>query len=335
MGHLFELSASLKDSLVVLPVNSESRERIQKVWTNNPNLKKLPLFTLYGDTILKKLFPHQLFPHLVWIDQEGKYLGTTDAEYANKEYVRAIYNGTKSIGKLKSDTDLFNPQEISLQQYFKADSSRHFFPYLSELKRQSRIFLQADSSIRYYAINTQMVTFYAIATASQGMAYEPKRRKINIPNIKTFEYQKDYGYQADWDAENAFSYERVFPKGTTTAQIYAQLLQDLNAHFKLEGKMENTSSPVLALRQIEKPNEDARLTAPSIKLSNWIYQINKIPGLDWVINQTQLNPQTLMPALPKEPTLEAIQQSLKSFGLQLQPAEETLPTFHLNPTDKL
>jgi thiol-disulfide isomerase/thioredoxin len=334
MAHIFDLKESLKDSLVVLPVNGESRERIQKVWANNPNLKKLPLFTLYGDTVLKKLFPHQLFPHLVWIDREGRYVGATEAEYANEEHVRNIYQGNKTAWAAKNDQDIFDPQQVSLHAYLKVDTSRYFLPYLAGVRTQSRIVTEADSSIRYYAVNTNMVSQYAIGTYFEGLAFEPKRRVIDIPNIKAFEYHKAYGYQADWVAQYGYSYERYFPKGTRIDQIHQQLLKDHNKHFGLVGKIEAMPTAVLELRKTDRASTVLVEAAKGIKLSNWLAQLNSNSGLPWIVNQTGLGKSDFLPALPQTQTLLAIQKSLLPFGLELVPVSLNLLTFHLTKSFK-
>lgn len=331
MPHIRNLQESLKDSLLLLPINSESKERIEKVWSINPHLKKLPIYTVYEDEQLKKLFPHQLFPHLVWINREGKYIGATLVEYANAETVSTIWKGEQPKWAIKNDEDLFDPQKISLHAYFKVDTAQHFLPYLKGVKSQSRILIAADSSIRYFAVNTRMVNQYAIATACKGLAFEPKRRVLELPDSKAFEYQKSEGYAADWEAKYAYCYERYFPKGTTTLQIHQQLLKDLNAHFNLEGRIEEMPTDVLLLAKSVNPSLPSPLLASGIKLMSWLAQVNRISALPWILNNEGLNTKLMMPSLPANLTLAAIQKSLLPYGLQLKPAKVNLPTFHLTP----
>lgn len=330
MPHLLKLKESLEDSLVVIPVSNESRERIQKVWSLNPNLKKFPVYSIFEDKQLTQLFPHQLFPHIVWIDREGKYRGATLVEYANAEIVRTLYNGKKPQWAIKNDEDLFDPQKIALHAYFNVDTSQHFLPYIKELKAQSRILLEADSSVRYYTVNTSLASQYAIATSNfPGLAHEPKRRMISIPDIKAYEYQEAYGYKANWAEKYAFSYERTFPKGTSAAQIHQQLIKDLNKHFALEGKIVEKNIDVLELRMANETSKELPVQISGIRLKSWLVSVNQDSPLPWLINKTGLASTYLMPTIPTTKSLAAIQKSLVPYGLNLVAARAKLPMFYL------
>jgi thiol-disulfide isomerase/thioredoxin len=332
MLHLQSLRDAFKDSLVVLPVNAESKEKIEKLWGNNPNLKKLTIYTTYGDQVLGKLFPHALFPHLVWIDRTGKYLGASSVEYANAEVVRNIYNGGDVSWNEKTDVDLFDPKVVSLHAYLKKDTADYFLPYLKGMSNQSRLLLHADSTLRYYVVNTQLVNEYAVATmASNGLPYEPKRRDVVLPDAKAYEYQSNYGYSADWKKKYAFSYERVFAKGTSEAQIHKLLLDDLNQHFGLDGKIVTEEVAVLGLRKSGATIENIKDSIKKTKLRYWLEGMNKIPGLLWVVNDTGLSDQTLMPVLPANISVETLPKYLEKIGFVLAPSVKAIQMFHLKP----
>jgi thiol-disulfide isomerase/thioredoxin len=332
MPHLQSLRDAFKDSLVVLPVNAESKEKIEKLWSNNPNLKKLPIYTTYGDQVLGKLFPHALFPHLVWIDRTGKYLGASSVEYANVEVVRNIYDGGDVSWNEKTDVDLFDPKMVSLHAYLKKDTADYILPYLKGMSNQSRLLLQADSTLRYYVVNTQLVNEYAVATmASNGLPYEPKRRDVVLPDAKAYEYQSNYGYSADWKKKYAFSYERVFAKGTSEAQIHKLLLDDLNQHFGLDGKIVTEEVAVLGLRKSGATIENIKDSIKKTKLRYWLEGMNKIPGLLWVVNDTGLSDQTLMPVLPANISVETLPKYLEKIGFVLAPSVKAIQMFHLKP----
>jgi thiol-disulfide isomerase/thioredoxin len=328
MAHLQDLKNNLKDSVVVLPVNAETKERIVKLWANNPTLKKLPIYTIYGDKTLAQLFPHEFFPHLVWIGKDGKYLGASSAEYANDKEVRNVYGGGAVSWEEKKDVDLFNPKVVALHKFLKQDTDDYFLPYLRGMSNQSGVVLQADSMLRYYVVNTQMANQYAIASESLGMAYLPKRRVLQLKDSMAYAYQKDYGYSEAWREKYGFSYERVFAKGTSKAQMYALMLQDLNAHYGLEGKMVNEPVAVLALRKNGSLLVDDAKT-PKTKLRFWIAGINQIAGLAWVVNDTGLDEQTLMPVLPENLNKNNIDDYVKKMGLALEPSVNAIPMFHL------
>jgi thiol-disulfide isomerase/thioredoxin len=334
MPNMISLQERMKDSLLILPVNSETKERIQKVWNTNPNLKKLPIFTVYEDDQLKNLFPHELFPHLVWIDREGKYLGATLVEYANPENVRTIWEGQRPKWAVKKDEDLFDPKLASLHTYLNMDTAQHFLPYINGVGSQSRILTEADSTIRYFAVNTRMSSQYGIATYFEGLAYEPKRRVIAIKDVNAYEYQKSYGYVADWEQKYAYSYERVFPKGTTQKQIHYQLMKDLNTHFGLEGKIESLPTDVLELRMVDANVVDTDKSINGMKLKNWLAAINTFDGFPWIVKSENLDLTSQMPPIKKGATLKEIQQTLLPYGLRLVPAKVNLPTFHLTTKPK-
>lgn len=86
LPHMDSLQSRLGDSLQILVVCFEPKEKIRQFLAQRKlsGYRHLPFIT--EDSLLQKLFPHALIPHEVWIDRNRKVFNTTDASavsYAN------------------------------------------------------------------------------------------------------------------------------------------------------------------------------------------------------------------------------------------------------------
>ncbi|SJN49836.1 thioredoxin domain-containing protein [Sphingobacterium sp. JB170] len=75
----------LPDDVLFLPVTYESKEKVQQLL----NEKNWIMPSVYGDTILKKYFPHQSMPFVVWI-KDGKVMSSTGGQYSKLATIEAL-----------------------------------------------------------------------------------------------------------------------------------------------------------------------------------------------------------------------------------------------------
>lgn len=326
-----KLNSQFKDSLLILPVTSEPREKVLQAMERNPILRNTYFQTAVEDKKLKQLFPHDLVPHLVWIDRQGKYIGATLIEYLTPANIRQVWQGKIPHWEIKTDKNLIDLKKTSLHDYYQQDTSNYFFPYLAGVNSQSGTVLMPDSSIRFYMVNTSMARQYAVATSFQGLPLEPKRREINLKDALAYEYQPSAGYQADWAKVYSYSYERIFSKGTSITQLHQLLLKDLNTHFHLTGQIIKESKAVWVLQKNTSLAPSEMENEGSMRLSDWLAEVNRVPNLKWIIDESGLSPNTLLPALPKNITYETLNQSLSAKGWSLNATQRRIPVFILKP----
>src|SRR5690606_28698584 len=84
------LQVNFDEAVQILPVTYQHSDKIRSFWKGNTILNDLELHSIVEDSSLRWLFPHRMIPHLVWINQEGEYLGATSSYDAKPETVRRV-----------------------------------------------------------------------------------------------------------------------------------------------------------------------------------------------------------------------------------------------------
>src|SRR5690606_13373124 len=73
MPRIHALQDSFAQDMAVLPVTQQSAVIVSKFIAGNSNLSQIDLHSIVGDSVLKKIFPHKMIPHVVWIVDEKVY----------------------------------------------------------------------------------------------------------------------------------------------------------------------------------------------------------------------------------------------------------------------
>jgi thiol-disulfide isomerase/thioredoxin len=63
-------------------------------WNNN-HIHPLVMPSIFGDTVLKQLFPHSFIPHYVWIGSDGKVKAITSSEEVTSQNIQLLINHTE------------------------------------------------------------------------------------------------------------------------------------------------------------------------------------------------------------------------------------------------
>ncbi|HVS95094.1 MAG TPA: TlpA disulfide reductase family protein, partial [Puia sp.] len=92
MEHLQRL---FPDQLRIVLVGPQTEAELKK---HPVVFGKLPsLAAVTGDTILHRLFPHQVVPHHVWIDRTGRVIAITDGLNSDSSHVARLLKGEKVV----------------------------------------------------------------------------------------------------------------------------------------------------------------------------------------------------------------------------------------------
>lgn len=182
MPKAHKLQETFGDSIAVLPVAYEPPAKAANFLTTNQYLNPLKLFSIAGDSVLQKAFPHKILPHYVWITPEGTFAATTSSDYLNAQYVKSILAG-KTVGFVqKTDYDkeklLFlspPPHNTSLLNY-----SIFLAGKIDGLPSGSRLREHAGRHAGYAIYNKPLYTLYQIII-SQILkdSFSPKRMIVN------------------------------------------------------------------------------------------------------------------------------------------------------------
>lgn len=91
MPEVAKLRRECGDRLQVITVTSQSEQVVSKFLQRNELARKQYLTIAMQDTVLSQLFPHVSYPHIIWINPDGVYLGATTQFDLNQKTVDQIF----------------------------------------------------------------------------------------------------------------------------------------------------------------------------------------------------------------------------------------------------
>lgn len=113
--HNKEMAAHYRDKIQILNVGFEPKEKITKFLSGLESRRgdSYRITTTTDDSLLSKLFPHKLIPHLVWIGKNGVVLAITDASQLTRDNIDAALRQKDLHTKRKKDVDPNKPLYLS------------------------------------------------------------------------------------------------------------------------------------------------------------------------------------------------------------------------------
>ncbi len=121
--HNKEMAEHYSNRIQVLNVGFEPKEKIKKFLSGlesrmGPSYR---ITTTTDDSVLSRLFPHKLIPHLVWIGKNGIVLAITDASQFTRDNIDAALGQKDLHTKRKKDADPNRPLYLS-EDFIQMDS---------------------------------------------------------------------------------------------------------------------------------------------------------------------------------------------------------------------
>ncbi|GGG96514.1 hypothetical protein GCM10007415_34640 [Parapedobacter pyrenivorans] len=256
---LDSLSQLFDDSLLVLPVTFQGRQRVNSFLKKNPLVLNSSLVYAVEDSVLHKAFPHQLLPHYVWIGPHGNVNSYTPSEYVTAINIeKSLHKPSVTLfrkeDKLNHDYNMpiFNVTENAgtLRPVYYTAWGKH----IKGLAAKSGIVNDSlNAQTRYYCINHSLLHLYAIALNS-GLPLQPKRRVLEVNEPGRLIHDQAAGYLSKWQQEYTYTFETVVVHGTSKPELNHTLHHELNRFFNLEGRIEERNIPSVVLTTDQKPN---------------------------------------------------------------------------------
>lgn len=348
MPKLDSLQEKFKDSLVILLLCDDPDEKLAekiKQWEKkeslHPVLKAMKrLKMIKKDSLLKSLFPHNMQPSHVWIDQKGVFryltLGTkTDAN------VIARFISNKPIEVEHWDNrplDLENP----LQWYEKPwlDNLKYYSIFSSFVNgRSNQIYEVIDSltqrPVGYHFLNASVLNMYRFIFRNVGLNYSP--RYSLFPSNRVFCTGRATELISPSPSDDPNFYEKyTFCYSVKVPQYHANRLDsimasELDRYFGWRSGIKQVSVECWVLKRasdtaVVLSRDLAELPRENISLRSLIDHLNV---LEWikknnlpVINDTELNYDYAFQIVDKRtlPELSAsqLQKILRRNGLILE-----------------
>ncbi|CDT06930.1 putative Redoxin domain protein [Sphingobacterium sp. PM2-P1-29] len=294
------LRREFKDDLIFISITDQPKLSaepfLEKVEKNHKGAFDIPV--IYEDTTIRKLFPHRLIPHYIWLDVKArKVIAITGLQHITRENLRNYFR-TGIFGNVteKNDKRLDYSSSQSLLSYLTGlnEKERKFLPkqyanfwnYIQDLSPGITAHLK-DS------INNTRITARNIGPRSlMSYAFGEGRKFFQETSVLVETKDKDKLYTnltrepfRKWIAENGLTYEiSVLPENRD--KIFKMMQTDLINYFhRYNITIEKRKSDCLVLVSIGS-NELARTkgTKSQVLMDQFGYHAKNISIDDLFLN---------------------------------------------------
>lgn len=336
--------------LQIILVNSKSTgdddkkvEEFLRKWKEKYNNFSLPI--AIKDSVADLLFVHNLIPHYVWIDFNGKVTAITASEQVTGENIKKLVEG--DIVELPPKKDIDADRPFYLSNDISIDDFLHYSIFirgkLNGLPSGNRL-RYSGSIIRGRAMsNTTLLEMYR-SFANELIAdfrYSDKRLMLEVEDSTKLILNKAKLNEDAWNKANLYTYELIVPT-SESKKLYRIMLDDLNRYSDYYGRIEIRKVKCLILVITGK---STKLYTSGGKLENMLYDMDKrylinapvsylISFLDEavstqlpIIDETQLASYIDI-QLPAEcKSIEEYRKVLQQYGLDLVEADRAISVF--------
>jgi thiol-disulfide isomerase/thioredoxin len=185
MPHLKALQTKYPKSLQIIAVTDETEIRTDLYIKSKPaNF----WFAIDTSKTLAKMFPHQIIPHTVLINSDGKLISLTAPEVVTEKVINSLLK-KKQVHLPEKKDNLVSHEELIKQSFSAADTVQYRFmmqpeimggPGLSTSWLDNKVF----SGRRLTCINLPLTTLYMIANGNYS--YErtiDETKSVEIPSV--------------------------------------------------------------------------------------------------------------------------------------------------------
>lgn len=277
MIKLDSLQAAMKDTVEIVAVTKQPRSTIDSVFSRRPALSHLKLRIITDDSVLSKLFPYRLIPHIVWIEAGGKLLGQTFHEQVTPANIRAMYLGEAVALERKKDqidVDVRQPFDFTDSGFlFRTTLARGRTDMRSRL---TQIAPKPGFIQRLFHPRIAPISLFLLA-AFKGKEGLDKFSKLELHIKDSSRYFNSfdleggysrYGFhsQLSYDQANLRSYEMILDKAVPDSVFYSYMLEDLNRYFPAKAKLELLEKPVWVIYNASEESKDlqSRYSQPKV-----------------------------------------------------------------------
>lgn len=236
----------------IILVNAQSEDSTRHFFEKRKRIKIPDLPFVTSDTILDRYFPHNAFPHLVWIDSSGvvRYIATGyDTDESN---ILSFLDGHPP--SIKEKRDVFNfdySKPVIAEGNGRWAGKALYYSYIMH-----RIPAQVGGLIKpdhIYENSASVAKLFKLAF-EEGTKYNFNPRNTVILKVKDtskYLYPKDMKNYDQWAENNSYYYELKVPVSESD-KLYQFMQQDLERYFNVNAVVEKRK--VLCLVLVKKGN---------------------------------------------------------------------------------
>lgn len=336
------LQKQFGDQLQILYLTSQNSATVAAFLDSHTKIAALKPSIVTGDTVLSRLFPHRLLPHVVWISQDGKYLQASSSIDVTAATIQALLQNQKVSFKDKKQDVLNFDYQKALFDYGNGGNPAYMCrsligPYRDGLPVQAGI-QRSDTSFRFYGLNMSLLYLFKKAL---------KLPENGWPNSRVLYENLDGSrfIMRNWQEERqqkSFCYELILPRGREK-DFHDFMLQDLGRFFNIKASVQRRETGCYVLCRIESARvplssggimaDNLRSPAlePKFMQNSWILSLtshlNQIPGMLPVFDETEINEKVDLQLGKDLSSVASLNTALQPYGLVLK--------FETRPIDML
>lgn len=254
---LDSLQALFKDDLVILPVSFlHTKETIadfldkRNNWGKSVNLSfavfestKVPLF---------QLFPVPLYPSYIWIDTDGRFIQSSDANAVTVDNIKNAINGNGITGKTRNYQVEFDSKIPLLTNNNGGPDSTFIYRslitgYIDSIQSRSLDKYQSESSTRIFTANKTILEL--IRLSLYGYNFDPFNQYVVLEDVDTAKFihtEPPSGYEK-WFEKNAYCYDLTLPADFDKDELSEMMKLDIKRFFRIDFSKENRPMPCYEL----------------------------------------------------------------------------------------
>jgi thiol-disulfide isomerase/thioredoxin len=238
-----KLQQQFGSRIQILPVTVEKGERVKNFFSKNETVKDNKLPVGYADVALKKVFPYQGVPHVVWI-YKGKVKAITHADMLETQYIDEILS-EKDVSRWPQKNDYFNTKESLPESIEKYRISSAILPYVNGAKLSYLMDTLSTELIRDRMVNVPVVTayVYAFSIIKDLPLMKKERIVLEVSDRSSFE-KPDSVVQSIWEQQHSIGYESILPSYLSEMERMMRIVADLNNKLGLHARLENREAQV-------------------------------------------------------------------------------------------
>lgn len=253
MPEMQQMQKRFGDRVKILLVNERStkddRQKILNFLSKglSGTKERFELTSVYADTTLTALFPHNSIPHQVWLSPEGFVLAITAAGEVTEGNIRRILDGedTKLYTKLNVDKN----RPLFSSEMLPENNVRYYGIMLKGkidgLGGGSRYKRRDDGAVYGRSIYNHSLTAICQMIGEELIPnYSTKNLVVDVKDSSQLFPGSTGASSETWQRENFYSLEVLAPAG----HIYEQMLELINRNtdYRLEKKVEKQVCYILS-----------------------------------------------------------------------------------------
>ena len=252
---LDSLQKSFGRNLKLLLVNNKSTgDNLAKVQALFKRMKEhtgktIALTTILNDTLTQKLFPHQLLPHYIWIDKNGRVLAITSSEMVTSANIQSALRGEPLSFAMKKDQDterpLFLDKDLSIGRLSSYSILvKGWYDGLPSGNRSR----ERDGIVYGRAmLNTSLLDMYRAVARGIDTTLTPKQFVVVTDDSSDLFAPLAADKRTDWYRQHAYSLDVLLAPGEV-AQLLNRMLGELNHNGLYEGSFETQQQGAIQTR---------------------------------------------------------------------------------------